>query len=162
MSVTTFAFNYLLPVQRFITASYTDQHNTTSVDGCKARRAGAARELLHCACRTSTVSSCAFHEQWRSALHLLSSLYPLVEGGGWLWCSSLRTSREHRFTVRTLGAGGAPGRRTITFSSAHPSTLSPPSLSAAPRPWLVRAPSRRQGAAVETLQQRPSCAPHLF
>src|SRR5437016_4062017 len=108
--------------------------------------AGAVREILQCACRTSTVSSCAFHEQWRSALHLPSSLYPLVEGGGWLWCSSLRPSREHRFTVRTLGAGGAPSHRILTFFSAHPSTLSPPSLFAAPRPWLVQAPSRRQGA----------------
>ena len=42
----------------------------------------------------------------------LSSFYPLVEGGGWLWYSSLRPSREHRFTVRPLGAGGAPCRRT--------------------------------------------------
>ena len=77
--------------------------------------------VVHCACRTSTVSSCAFHEQWRSALHLLSSFFPLAEGGGWLWCSSLRPSREHRFTVRTLGAGGTPSRRTITqFLSFSP------------------------------------------
>ncbi len=72
----------------------------------------AARGLLHCACRTSTASLCAFHEQWRSALHFLSYFYPFVKGGGRLWCSSLRPSREHRFTVRTLGAGGAPSRRT--------------------------------------------------
>src|SRR5882762_9776451 len=57
-------------------------------------RKRAARWLLHCACRTSTVSSCAFHEQWRSALHFLSSFYHLVEGGGWLWCSSLRASEN--------------------------------------------------------------------
>ena len=121
-----------------------------------------ARWLLHCACRTSTVSSCAFHEQGESALHVLSSFYLLAGGGGWLWCSSLRTSREHRFTGRTLGAGGAPSRRTITTSSAHLSTPSPPSLCAAPRPSLVQAPSRPQGAAAETLRQRPSCALHLF
>ena len=50
----------------------------------------------------------------------------------------------------------------LTFFSAHPSTLSPPSPSEAPRPWLVPAPSRRRDVVAETLRQRASCAPHLF
>jgi hypothetical protein len=105
-SVTPFAFNWLLPIQRFSAPSYANQHNTTSVNGFNARRAGAARGLLHCACRTSTVSSCAFHEQWRSALHFLSSFYPLVEGGGWLWCSSLRVSEKSLNCHSSRGTAG--------------------------------------------------------
>ena len=49
-----------------------------------------------------------------------------------------------------------------TAFCARPSIPSPPSLCAAPRPWLALAPSRRQGAASETLRQKASCAPHLF
>ena len=83
------------------------------------------------------------------------------ETSGWLDCPSLRASSDHSFIVGALRA-----RRMVqspaTFFCARPSTPSPPSLCAAHRPWLVRAPSRRQGAAAETLRQRPSCAPHLF
>src|SRR6267143_1207957 len=52
-------------------------------------------------------------------------------------------------------------RLPATSFCARPSTPSPPSLCAAPRLWPVLAPSQRRGAAAETLQQRPSCAPHL-
>jgi len=53
-------------------------------------------------------------------------------------------------------------RLPATISSAPLSTPSPPSPCAAPHPWLVPAPSRRRGAAGETLRQRPSYAPHRF
>ena len=120
----------------------------------------AARWLLHCACRKRAYTVTPQREQPD--------------------CSSLRASRDHRFIVGPLRvrrmvwlfpsyfsavarcASKKGNRLPAIFSSARPSTPSPPSLCAAHRPWLVLAPSRRQGAAAETLRQRPSCAPHLF
>jgi hypothetical protein len=134
--------------------------------------ASAARGLLQCACRTSTVSSCAFDEQWRSARHFLSSFYHLAKGGGWLRCSSLCPSKEHTFfrllPSFSIQSGRYPDKRVtglpftarvqrgpseaarcaskkgnrllVTFSSAHPSTPSPPSPSSAPHLWLAQAP----------------------
>jgi len=110
------------------------------------------RALVHRARSTS---------KGRSTLQFLSSFHIPAEGGGWLWCSSLRTSREHRFTVRPLGAGGASSRRTITTSSSPLSTPLPPSPCAAPRPSLAPVPSRLRGAAAERLQQKPSYVPPL-
>jgi len=132
-SVNPFTFNCLLPVQRFITTSYADQHHflelfsnkwsavrslphalrnrhpsilsfqvrllSLSLKGMHAlpilssstflfHESGrylhkrVVRGLLHCACRTSTVSSCAFHEQEeppnRPLHHLLPHLLPLL------------------------------------------------------------------------------------
>ena len=69
----------------------------------------------------------------------------------------LRVSNEHSFIVRVPRARGATWLPS-TFSSAPLSTLSPPSLCAAPHPLLVPAPSRLRGADAETFRQKPSYA----
>ena len=140
-SVVLFALNCLLPIQRFIAMSYADRHNTASLNCSKT-----SGQLAECPSLRVSNEHCFIVRVPRAVEDgspFFSFFSPLTEGGRWLWCSSLRPSRAHRVTVRTLGAGGAPSRRTITTSSAHPSTPSPPSLCAAHRPWLVRAPSRR-------------------
>src|SRR5438034_1845166 len=73
------------------------------------------------------------------------------------------TARVQRGPSEAARCASKKGNRLpATFSSAHPSTLSPPSLCAVHHLWLALAPSRLRGAAAETLRQRPSCAPHLF
>jgi hypothetical protein len=73
------------------------------------------------------------------------------------------TARVQRGPSEAARCASKKGNRLpATFSSAHPSTPSPPSLCAAPRPWLVQAPSQPPTDVGGTLQQTPSCAPHLF
>ena len=80
---------------------------------------------------------------------------------------SLRPSREHRFTVRPLGAGGAPSRRIIPFFyfSLHPERkasrqaggqVAPPLRVSNEHILIVRVP-RARGAI--WLPDRPFFAP---
>jgi hypothetical protein len=73
------------------------------------------------------------------------------------------TARVQRGPSEAARCASKKGNRLpATFSSAHPSTPSPPSLCAAPRPWLVQAPSQPPIDVGGMLQQTPSCAPRLF
>jgi hypothetical protein len=73
------------------------------------------------------------------------------------------TARVQRGPSEAARCASKKGNRLpATFFCAPLSIPSPPSPSAAPRPWLVQAPSRPPTDVGGMLQQTPSCAPHLF